>query len=89
MKKIIRVTNLHNLDSRTAKNSLITISRYGKSLWTQNIELDGCQIVPNLEKDEVSITFKLRDGEYLVMQDEEGTTDKMKFNPSTRTWEKM
>lgn len=89
MKKVIRVTDLHQLESRKSKNALITVVRHGKSVWTQNLELIGAELTHNLEKDEVSINFKLREGEMLVLSDEEGMAPKMVWNEKLKVWEKQ
>lgn len=88
MKKVLRIADLHKIDARKSKNSLITIARHGKSIWTQNLEIEGGAISMDFEKSELTLKFTLREGEYLIMQDEEGTPDKMRLTEKFG-WEKM
>lgn len=88
MKKVLRIADLRTIDARKSKNSLITIARTGKSIWTQNVELERGEISMDFDKDEITLKFTLRDGEYLIMQDEEGSPDKMRYTKKSG-WEKM
>jgi hypothetical protein len=88
MKKVIRIADLHSVNSSDSKNSLIVLARNGQSIWTQALELVGGKIDVDFESNELLLKFKLLDGEYLILEDVPGSTDKMRFSLK-RGWEKL
>jgi len=77
MKKKMLVGALNDFEKMGTNTSQIIASRTGKKVWIANIEFSpGIDVSQSESGEEILIRVRLKDGEYLVIQDEPGLSDK-------------
>jgi hypothetical protein len=77
MKKVVYKSDLKGVEARAkaAKNSLIVMGRSKKKLWVKNLELEGVELKFDPETEMVTMSFPLRQGEFLAIQDEQAMAE--------------
>lgn len=77
MKKRLIVGDMKEFKKFYSDTAQIVAGRAGKEIWIQNLEFFPDNAVSISKADgEITIKIKLKDGDYLVIQDDQGMTDK-------------
>lgn len=76
MKKILKVTKLNKL-SKDVTNSLVVAYRSNNKIYIQNMNVDTRW---NEKTSELSLVFKLNEGDVLYSGDSEGIANKRSFD---------
>ena len=77
MKKVFRIGSIESLQATASSyvpNELLIASRTGDKAWIQNLELSGASV--KYFDGVLTISFNLRDGEFISLGDQQGIADK-------------